>query len=64
MNDTKTRQCKTNPKLYVTVYLDGSGGYFSLKNLKPEPLIHLAPNERERIELNAEYDELLESIRL
>ena len=61
-NDRKTKQSGIRPDLYITVYHDQSGGYFSLAGGKPEPLASLEADPSIREILNYEYDELLHSI--
>jgi len=62
MNDRTTKQSKIRPDIYITVYLDGSGGYYSLAGLPPAPLAYLEHDPSIREILQYEYDELLHSI--
>jgi len=62
MNDRVTRQSVVNPKIWITVYNDQSGGYFSLAGMPPETLASLEPDPSIREVLHYEYDELLHSI--
>lgn len=50
---------KIIPEIYITVYVNSSGGYFSKSDLYPEPLASLVKDQETRNKLNQEYEFIL-----
>jgi hypothetical protein len=57
--DRITKQSKFMPLVFITTYTDKSGGYFSLADLKPEPLVYLVACPLMCTELNNEFNQQL-----
>ena len=57
--DRITKQSKSMPLVFITIFIDKSGGFFSLSDLKPEPLAYLVACPLMRIELNNEFNQQL-----
>ena len=53
---TRTKKSEVIMGIYIHVYTDGSGGFFSLKDGEPEPLIHLVQDSARRSRIQKEFD--------
>ena len=58
-NDREAKQSKVDSMIWMTVYKDGSGGFFSYENMVPVALNDMALTFFKRDLLNKEYDKLL-----
>ncbi len=57
-----SKQSKYRSNIWITVFRDGSGGYFSYADMHPEPLAYLVKNPETREQLQQEYQNLLDKV--
>lgn len=59
MSSKESKRSKHDPAVWITVFTDGSGGYFSYEDMVPESLASMHLNDRLMRLINQEYDDFL-----